>query len=261
MPIFTGGVTHSQVREQTYLHRAERERLEGAMRGAERETRDAYLGVIAEKARVQALKQAVQSNQTALEATEAGFEVGTRTTVDVLDARRRLFEAQRDYSRSRYDYLINVVRLKSAAGVLAPADLDRDQRLPDDAGAAADRSPGSAPARPASPDAAGGLSSGAPSRRAGDRAPALRDHLLAALAVGARARRIVEPVADALRPVPPGCARCAARRTARTGRPRPARCGCAAPTASAAPSTAGSSRLCPPTGTRLPATNATSAAA
>jgi outer membrane protein len=69
------------------------------------------------------LRQAVRSNQTALEATEAGFEVGTRTTVDVLDGRRRLFEAQRDYSRSRYDYLINLVRLKSAAGVLTPADL------------------------------------------------------------------------------------------------------------------------------------------
>ena len=123
IPIFAGGVTQSQVRQQTYLHRAERERLEGATRGAERQTRDAYLGVIAERARVQALKQAVQSNQTALEATEAGFEVGTRTTVDVLDARRRLFEAQRDYSRSRYDYLINVVKLKSAAGVLMPADL------------------------------------------------------------------------------------------------------------------------------------------
>ena len=123
IPIFTGGVTRSQVREQTYLHRAERERLEGAVRGAERQTRDSYLGVLAEKARVTALKQAVKSNQTALEATEAGFEVGTRTTVDVLDARRRLFEAQRDYSRSRYDYLINLVRLKSAAGVLVPQDL------------------------------------------------------------------------------------------------------------------------------------------
>jgi outer membrane protein len=123
LPIFSGGVTQSQVREQVYLHRAAREKLEGALRSAERETRDAYLGVVAEKARVTALKQAVTSNQTALEATEAGFEVGTRTTVDVLDARRRLFEAQRDYARSRYDYLNNVVRLKSAAGVLAPGDL------------------------------------------------------------------------------------------------------------------------------------------
>jgi hypothetical protein len=65
----------------------------------------------------------VRSNQTALDAT-AGFEVGTRTTVDVLDARRRLFEAERDYARSRYDYLINIVRLESAAGGLQQDDLD-----------------------------------------------------------------------------------------------------------------------------------------
>ena len=123
VPLFTGGGTRSKVRQQTYLHRASREQLDGALRKAERETRDAYLGVIAERARVKALQQSVKSNQTALEATEAGFEVGTRTTVDVLDARRRLFEAERDYARSRYDYLINVVRLKSAAGVLTPQDL------------------------------------------------------------------------------------------------------------------------------------------
>jgi outer membrane protein len=124
VPVFKSGGTNSRVREQVYLHRASREKLEGTQRAAERETRDSYLGVIAEKARVGALKQAVKSNQTALEATEAGFEVGTRTTVDVLDARRRLFESQRDYARSRYDYLINLVKLKSAAGVLVPADLN-----------------------------------------------------------------------------------------------------------------------------------------
>jgi outer membrane protein len=124
VPVFKSGGTSSRVREQVYLHRASREKLEGTQRAAERETRDAYLGVIAEKARVGALKQAVKSNQTALEATEAGFEVGTRTTVDVLDARRRLFESQRDYARSRYDYLINLVKLKSAAGVLVPQDLN-----------------------------------------------------------------------------------------------------------------------------------------
>jgi outer membrane protein len=123
IPLFAGGGTSSRVREQVYLQRAAREKLEGTMRSAERQTRDAYLGVLAEKARVQALQQSVKSSQTALEATEAGFEVGTRTTVDVLDARRRLFEAQRDYARSRYDYLINIVKLKSAAGALAPQDL------------------------------------------------------------------------------------------------------------------------------------------
>jgi outer membrane protein len=124
VPIFSGGVTHARVQEQVYLQRAAREKLEGSMRAAERQTRDSYLGVIAEKARVQALQQAVKSSQTALEATEAGFEVGTRTTVDVLDARRRLFEAQRDYARSRYDFLINIVRLESATGGLKPENLD-----------------------------------------------------------------------------------------------------------------------------------------
>ncbi|HET9693257.1 MAG TPA: TolC family outer membrane protein, partial [Steroidobacteraceae bacterium] len=123
VPIFSGGATHSRVRESVYLQRAAREKLEGTMRSAERETRDAYLGVLAEKARVQALAQAVKSSQTALEATEAGFEVGTRTTVDVLASRRTLFEAQRDYARSRYDYLINIVRLESAAGGLVQDDL------------------------------------------------------------------------------------------------------------------------------------------
>lgn len=123
IPVFSGGGTQSRVREQVFLHRAAREKLEGTMRSAERQTRDAYLGVIAEKARVQALQQAVKSSQTALEATEAGFEVGTRTTVDVLDARRRLFEAQRDYARSRYDYLINIVKLESATGGLKQDDL------------------------------------------------------------------------------------------------------------------------------------------
>ena len=123
VPIFSGGATQSRVRETVHLQRAARERLEARQRAAERETRDAYLGVIAEKARVQALAQAVKSSQTALEATEAGFEVGTRTTVDVLAARRTLFEAQRDFARSRYDYLINIVRLESAAGGLVQEDL------------------------------------------------------------------------------------------------------------------------------------------
>jgi outer membrane protein len=81
--------------------------------------------VISEISRVQALRQAVESSQTALKATEAGFDVGTRTTVDVLDARRRLLLAETNYSRSRYDYLLNVLRLKEASGVVALEDLEQ----------------------------------------------------------------------------------------------------------------------------------------
>ena len=73
--------------------------------------------------RVHALNQAVEAPTVALQATEAGYEVGTRTTVDVLDGRRRLFEAETNYARSRYDYLINVLRLKLAAGALDPVQV------------------------------------------------------------------------------------------------------------------------------------------
>ena len=70
-----------------------------------------------------AFDKAVESAEVAAEATEAGFEVGTRTSVDVLLALRTVFEAQRDYSRSRYDYLLDTLRLKRSAGTLSPDDL------------------------------------------------------------------------------------------------------------------------------------------
>ncbi len=124
LPIFTGGVTRSRVREQVHLHRAARERLEANVRAAERATRDAYLTSEADRERVGALRQSVASTQSAQRATQRGVEVGDRTTVDLLEAQRRAFEAERDYARSRYDYLINFVRLRSTAGVLLPEDLN-----------------------------------------------------------------------------------------------------------------------------------------
>ena len=123
LPIYSGGATTSRVRQAEYRHRAARERLERTARETERATRDSYLGVMSEMSRVQALQQAVASARVALQATEAGYEVGTRTTVDVLDARRRLLDAETNYARSRYDYLINVLRLKLAAGVLEPTEV------------------------------------------------------------------------------------------------------------------------------------------
>jgi outer membrane protein len=124
VPIYSGGGTSSRVRQRVYLHRAARERLERVNRETERATRDAYLGVLSEMSRVKALRQGLESSRTALQATEAGFEVGTRTTVDVLLARRQLFEAQTNYSRSRYDYIIDVLQLQFASGTLERSDLD-----------------------------------------------------------------------------------------------------------------------------------------
>ena len=123
IPIFSGFNQSSQVKESVYRHIAAKERYEAAARQAKRETRDAFLGVTTDIARVKALKQALASAQTALEASEAGFDVGTRTTVDVLIARRQLFAADVNYARSRYDYILDVLLLKQAAGTLGVNDI------------------------------------------------------------------------------------------------------------------------------------------
>ncbi|MGI9237927.1 MAG: TolC family outer membrane protein [Woeseiaceae bacterium] len=128
LPLFEGGGTSSRVREAVYLHRASREQLQRVTRETERQARDAYLGVNSEKSRVKALEQAVASNRTALEATQAGFEVGTRTIVDVLDAQFSLYLAITNFYRSRYDYVLNALRLKQAAGNLEVRDLERIDR-------------------------------------------------------------------------------------------------------------------------------------
>ena len=124
LPLFAGGGTSSRVREAVYLHRAAREQLQRVTRETERQSRDAYLGVLAEESRVNALKQAVASSQTALEATQAGFEVGTRTIVDVLNSQFALYAAKTNYERARYDYILNALRLKQAAGSLQVQDLE-----------------------------------------------------------------------------------------------------------------------------------------
>jgi len=122
-PIYTGGLNHSRIQQSVYNYRVASEALERISRQTERQTRDAYLGVISNVARVRALRQAVESNRTALRATEAGFEVGTQTTVDVLTSQNALRRAETTYSQSRYQYILNVLLLKQAAGTLSAADL------------------------------------------------------------------------------------------------------------------------------------------
>ena len=124
IPMFSGRNTSSVVRQSVYLHRAARERVERVARETERSTRDAYDAVVSQIARVRALRRAVESNEKALQASEAGFEVGTRTTVDVLNARQELFRARTGYARTRYDYIVNILRLKQAAGSLSVQDIN-----------------------------------------------------------------------------------------------------------------------------------------
>lgn len=122
-PFYSGGSTVSRTRESRHRYQRTLHVLERERRRAQRETRDAYLGVDSGISRVHALEQAVRSSEAAAEAIEAGFQVGTRTSVDVLDAQRDLFRARRDLSQARYGYLVNVLRLKRAAGTLSEEDL------------------------------------------------------------------------------------------------------------------------------------------
>ena len=123
VPIYEGGAVNSRTREAHHLHQQSMEQLEQTRRAAHRQTREAYLGVITGISRVKALRQAVVSSQTAVQATEAGFEVGTRTAVDVVATEREFFRAKRDYARARYDYTLSTLRLKQATGVLSLEDL------------------------------------------------------------------------------------------------------------------------------------------
>lgn len=132
IPLFAGGGTSSRVKEAVYLHRASREQLQRVTRATEREARDAYLGVLSEISRVKALEQAVASSRTALQATQAGYEVGTRTIVEVLNSQFALYAAITNFYQSRYEYILNALRLKQAAGTLQVQDLEQiDQWLND----------------------------------------------------------------------------------------------------------------------------------
>lgn len=132
-PIYAGGMVSSQVRQAVYLHRAAKERVERVARQTEHDARDSYLGVLSEISRVKALRRAVESNATSLRATESGYEAGTRTAVDVLQSRQLWVQAQTDYSRSRYDYMLNVLKLQQAAGTLSQQSLERINSLLKDA--------------------------------------------------------------------------------------------------------------------------------
>ena len=123
VPIYQGGVVSSRTRQARSTLNAVNEDLDRQQRSAVRQTNNAYRAVIAGIEQVTAFKQAMVSAEAALEATQAGFEVGTRTIVDVLIAQQRYFSAQRDNSLARHTYIVDHLRLKAAAGLLAEDDL------------------------------------------------------------------------------------------------------------------------------------------
>lgn len=129
VPIFSGGAVQAGVRSALANRDAIAEQLEQERRGVARQTRNAYRSLAAGAAEVEARRLAVVSAKAALEAGEAGLEVGTRTVVDVLLAQQTLFAAQTNFARARHSFLVNELSLKQAAGTLVPADIERVNRL------------------------------------------------------------------------------------------------------------------------------------
>jgi outer membrane protein len=123
VPIFTGFATQSRVRQAVSLRDASEDQAEQQRRAVTRQTRNAFRALIAGIAEVEARRLAVVSATSALEATEAGFEVGTRTIVDVLISQQQLFSAQREYAQARNLFMVNTLRLKQSAGTIAADDV------------------------------------------------------------------------------------------------------------------------------------------
>jgi outer membrane protein len=123
VPIFSAGATQSLVRQSRYLWDAGKAGYEFTLRQTEQLARDAYQGVISQIAQVGALKQAVESNLVSLQATEAGYDVGTKTAIDVLSSRELLVAAQTNYSQAKYGYLNDIVALRLSAGNLDAATI------------------------------------------------------------------------------------------------------------------------------------------
>lgn len=123
IPIFQGFATQSRRRQAGFVLQLADEVLDQAQRSVVRQTETAYRSVVAGIREVEARRQALVSANSALEATNAGFEVGTRTIVDVLLSEQRFFQAERDYSQARHQFILNQLRLKQAAGSLSEDDL------------------------------------------------------------------------------------------------------------------------------------------
>jgi len=123
VPIFQGGFVSAGTSQAIHQREAARQQLEASRRSTKRLTRSAYAGVISGIQRVDALKQAVVAGQSALTAKQTGFEAGINTNLDVLNAQRDLFAAKRDYAQTRYTYILDLLRLKQAAGQLNVKDL------------------------------------------------------------------------------------------------------------------------------------------
>jgi len=124
LPLYTGGAITSQVKQAQHAYVVASEDLESTYRGVQTSVRSSFNNINASIGSIRAFQQTVVSAESALKATEAGFEVGTRTIVDVLDATRNLYSAKQQLSTARYLYILNHLNLLQAAGTLSDTDVE-----------------------------------------------------------------------------------------------------------------------------------------
>lgn len=117
-PLYTGGSTQASIRQSTYQLEASQFDFEAQRRDTVQQVRSLYTQVSNDVSTVDAREQAIVSNQSALDATRAGYEVGTRNIVDVLNAEQNLYNAISDYAQARYDYVVNLLSLRQQSGRL-----------------------------------------------------------------------------------------------------------------------------------------------
>lgn len=130
VPLYQGGAVNSRIRQAAYTRQKALDDLQNALRQTSLETQRAYLNLNTSIAQVKALEQALKSSQSQLDSTKLGYEVGIRTSIDVLNAQQQFYSANRDLLQARYNYLVNIIRLKTASGIVSEADLqDIDQQL------------------------------------------------------------------------------------------------------------------------------------
>ncbi len=130
IPLYAGGAISSRARQAVLNKQKAQDDVQIARRQTDLETQRAFFNLSSSIAQVKALDQALISSQSQLDSTQLGYEVGVRTSVDVLNAQQQLFSAKRDLLQARYNYLVNIIRLKAASGLVAEADLqDLNQQL------------------------------------------------------------------------------------------------------------------------------------
>ena len=130
IPIYQGGATSSRVRQAVFNKQKALNDVDAARRQMEQDTQRAYLNLNTSIAQLKAYEQALVSSQSQLDSTNVGYDVGSRTSVDLLNAQQQLFSAKRDLLQARYSYLVNIIRLKAAAGIIVESDLeDINQQL------------------------------------------------------------------------------------------------------------------------------------